>query len=193
MLQWQHPFNVNPKVNYSFTLGRHSLKTGYEFQRIHTEIMDVNPLYGQDTYNGNFSRPANGAADSLTYNLADFMFGLRSQYALVNFFIAQYRQRMHFGYVQDDYKVNSRLTLNLGARYEYATPQWEADNKVSNFDPTTNTIIFPKDGSLAERSLLNPDHNNWAPRIGFAYTAGLGIVARGGFGISYNHFNRAGT
>ena len=191
--QWQHPFVVNPKVNYSFTLGKHSLKTGYEFQRIHTEIMDVNPLYGQDTYGGNFSRPTGGVADSQTYNVADFLFGLRSNYALVNFFIAQYRQRMHFGYVQDDFKVNSRLTLNLGVRYEYATPQWERDNKVSNYDPATNAIVFPKGDSLAERALLNPDRNNWGPRVGFAYTAGFGFVARGGYGISYNHFNRAGT
>jgi hypothetical protein len=191
--QWQHPYNVNPKVNYSFQLGRHALKTGYEFQRIHTEIMDVNPLYGQDTYGGNFSRPTGGPADSATYNLADFLFGLRSNYALVNFFIAQYRQRMHFGYVQDDFKVNSKLTLNLGVRYEYATPQWERDLKASNFDPATNTIVLAKDGSLAERALLNPDRNNWGPRLGFAYTAGWGFVARGGYGISYNHFNRAGT
>ncbi len=191
--QWQHPFVVNPKVNYSLTLGRHSLKTGYEFQRIHTEIMDVNPLYGQDTYGGNFSRPTGGVADSATYNLADFLFGLRSNYALVNLFIAQYRQRMHFGYLQDDFKVNSKLTLNLGVRYEYATPQFERDNKVSNYDPTANAIVFPTGDSLAGRALLNPDRNNWGPRLGFAYTAGWGLVARGGYGISYNHFNRAGT
>ena len=191
--QWQHPFVINPKVNYSFLKGRHSIKTGYEYQSINTEIMDVNPLYGQDTYGGNFSRPTGGVADSTTYNLADFLFGLRSQYALVNFFIAQYRQRMHFGYVQDDFKVNSKLTLNLGVRYEYATPQWERDNKVSNFDPVTNTIIAPTGNSLAQRSLLNPDRNNWGPRLGFAYSGPLKITARGGFGISFNHFNRAGT
>ncbi|MBI1760892.1 MAG: TonB-dependent receptor [Acidobacteria bacterium] len=191
--QWQHPFVVNPKVNYSFMLGRHSLKTGYEYQRIHTEIMDVNPLYGQDVYGGNFSRPTNGVADSATYNVADFLFGLRSQYQLVNFFIAQYRQRMHFGYVQDDFKVNSKLTLNLGMRYEYATPQWERDNRVSNFDPATNAIVTPTGNSLAQRSLLNPDRNNWGPRIGFAYSGPFKVTARGGFGISYNHFNRAGT
>ncbi len=190
--QWQHPFVVNPRVNYSWILGRHSLKAGYEYQRIHTEVQDVNPLYGQDTYSGNFSRPAGGPADSATYNLADFLFGNRSGYSLVTFFIAQYRQRMHFGYLQDDFKVSSRLTLNLGARYEYATPQWEAENKLSNYDPGGNRMILAQAGSLYDRALVNPDRNNFAPRVGFAYTAPRGLVVRGGYGIAHTHFNRAG-
>ena len=51
--QWQYPYVYNPKVNYSKILGKHSLKTGYEYQRIHTEIQDVNPLYGL----GHLQRP----------------------------------------------------------------------------------------------------------------------------------------
>ena len=45
-------------MNYTCVTGRHSLKTGYEFQHIHTEVQDVNPLYGRDTYTGQFTRPA---------------------------------------------------------------------------------------------------------------------------------------
>ena len=52
--------------------------------------MDVNPLYGLDTYTGQFTRPTGAAANNL-YNLADFMLGLRSQYALSTFFVAQMR------------------------------------------------------------------------------------------------------
>ncbi len=194
--QWQHPSVYNPKVNYSFILGRHSLKTGYEYQRVHTEIQDVNPLYGLDIYNGQFSRipgsPTPSAADSATYNLADFMFGARSEYSLVNFYIAQYRQVMHYAYLQDDWKVNPRLTLNLGVRYEYATPQWERDNRLTNFDPVSNTLIPAKNGSIADRAQINPDRNNWAPRIGLAYSLNNRTVIRSGYGISYIHFNRAG-
>lgn len=190
--QWQHPFVVNPRVNYSWIVRRHALKAGYEFQRIHTEIQDVNPLYGRDTYSGTLSRPAGGPADNATYNLADFLLGLRSQYALVNFFVAQYRQRLHFLYLQDDFKITPKLTLNLGLRYEYATPQWEAENRLSNFDPGSNSMVRARGGSLAERSQMNPDRNNFAPRVGFAYSVTPKTVIRSGYGISSIHFNRSG-
>ena len=123
----------------STTRGRraHSLKSGYEFQKIDTEVQDVNPLYGRDTYNNSFSRPATAAASNL-YNLADFMLGLRAQYALGSVLVANLRRNMHFAYVQDDWRVGSNLTLNLGVRYEFSTPYWEKDNVLSNFDPNAN-------------------------------------------------------
>jgi len=194
--QWQHPFLYNPKAVYSIVRGRHNFKMGYEYQRVHTEIQDVNPLYGRDIYTGQYSRvagsPNPSAFDSGSYNLADFIFGARSEYQLVNFYIAQYRQVMNYAYFQDDWKVNSKLTLNLGLRYEYATPQWEAGNVLTNFDPASNRLIPAKDGSIADRAQVNPDRNNFAPRLGAAYSVDPRTVIRGGYGISHVHFNRAG-
>jgi hypothetical protein len=189
--QWQYPTVFNPKVNYTRLVGRHSVKAGYEFQRIDTEVQDVNPLYGADTYAGQFSRPA-GAASNNVYNLADFMLGLRSQYALSNVLVAELRQNMHFAYVQDDVRVGNRLTLNLGLRYEYASPLWEANNVLSNFDPVTRTMMAASSGSIGDRALVDPDRNNVGPRLGLAWSASPGTVFRGGYGISYTHFNRAG-
>jgi hypothetical protein len=189
--QWQYPEVWNPKINYTWVTGRHSLKTGYEFQHIATEVQDVNPLYGRDTYNGQFSRPA-GAANNL-YNLADFMFGLRSQYALSNILIANLRQQMHFAYVQDDFRMNDKLTLNLGLRYEYATPHWEKDNILSNYDSDARRMILASDGSLQDRALIKPDRNNFGPRLGFAWSVLSNTVVRGGYGVSYVHFHRAGA
>ncbi len=180
--QWQHPFLYNPRVNYSQVLGKHSLKAGWEHQRVHTEIQDVNPLYGNDFYQGNFTGNV----------LADFMFGIRSRYALTNFFIAQYRQVGHMAYVQDDFKITPKLTLNLGARYEYFTPQWEADNRLTNYDPVSNRLVAASSGSVANRAQVNPDRNNFAPRIGFAYAMDSKTAIRSGYGVSYIHFNRSG-
>lgn len=190
--QWQYPRVWNPKANYTWVRGRHSLKTGYEYQHIQIEVQDVNPLYGLDSYSGQFTRPA-GAASNNLYNLGDFMLGLRSQYALSTFFVAQIRQDMHFGYLQDDIRVNDRLTLNAGVRYEYASPFYEANNVLTNFDPATNTILKAKGGSIAERALVNPDRNNVGPRLGMAWTVAPKTVVRGGWGISYVHVNRIGS
>ncbi|HEV3140899.1 MAG TPA: TonB-dependent receptor, partial [Vicinamibacterales bacterium] len=190
--QWQYPTVWNPKINYSWLMGRQSLKAGYEYQRIAVEVQDVNPLYGLDTYGGQFTKPV-GAASNNLYNLADFMMGLRSQYALSTFLITEVRQDLHFAYLQDDFRVNDRLTLNAGLRYEYGSPMWDANNVLTNFDPTTNTMVSAKDGSIADRALVNPDRNNFAPRLGFAYTATPKTVVRGGWGVSYIHVNRIGS
>ncbi len=188
--QFQNPFVLNPKGNFSHLAGRHSLKLGFEHQSIDTAIDDFNPKYGQDNYGSRFSGPA-GSSSNL-YNLSDFMFGLRSRYALNNAVIVNYRQRMYFGYIQDDFKLNSKLTLNMGLRYEFATPQWERDNILSNYDPGSKTIIQAKSGSLYDRALVNPDRNNFAPRFGMAYNLNSKTVVRGGFGVSFIHFNRLG-
>jgi Carboxypeptidase regulatory-like domain/TonB-dependent Receptor Plug Domain len=189
--QWQYPTVYNPKVNYTWTRGTHSFKTGYEFQRISTEVQDVNPLYGRDTYNGSFTRPAGAAASNL-YNLADFELGLRAQYALSSVLVAHLRRNMQFAYIQDDWRAGAKLTLNLGLRYEYSTPYWEHDNILSNYDPAANAIVKAGDGGIGDRALINPDRDNFGPRLGFAYTATDKTVLRGGYGVSYVHFSRAG-
>jgi hypothetical protein len=189
--QFQDPTTINPKVNYSKILGRHSLKAGYEYQAINTDIFDFNPQYGQDNYAGQFSRPV-GVASNNQYNLVDFLFGARSAYSLNNQIVLNYRQRMHFGYIQDDWKVNSKLTLNLGVRYEFGTPQWDDQNRLSSYDPAANRLIQAKEGGLFDRTLVHPDRNNWAPRVGLAFQATPKTVVRSGYGISYVHFNRLG-
>jgi Carboxypeptidase regulatory-like domain/TonB-dependent Receptor Plug Domain/TonB dependent receptor len=190
--QFQDPLVGDFRVNYSTIRGTHTLKTGYEYQHISTAVDDVHPKYGSDTYSGQFSRPAGAAADPATYNLADFMFGARNQYDLVNPFVFHLQQRMHFGYLQDDWRVSPKLTVNAGLRYEVGTPQWEEDNFLTNFDPATNTLIQARDGSVYDRALVNVDKNNVAPRIGAAYSLDEKTVIRAAYGSSYVQFNRLG-
>src|SRR5262249_26871443 len=162
-----------------------------------------NPLYGRDSYAGGFSHFSNGARTGTAaacaapftastcapiYNLADFIFGARSQFAISTFFIAHLRQQQHYTYVQDDWKINNRLTLNLGLRYEYASPYYEKDNHLSNFDPVSRTMLLASDGGISSRALVNPDRNDFAPRLGFAYSPIKKMVIRGGFGMSYMHY-----
>jgi hypothetical protein len=181
--QFQNPVNDDLRLSYAFSLGRQSFKVGYEYLRVNTAVQDTNPLYGLDTYSGAFSGS----------NLADFFFGFRSQYELATLTVAQMRQRFHFGFIQDDLKVNSKLTLNLGLRYEFGTPYYEKNNNLSNYDPTTNSIISAKSGSLDDRSLVNSDKNNLGPRLGFAYNIFNKTVIRGGYGVGYVFLNRLGS
>jgi Carboxypeptidase regulatory-like domain/TonB dependent receptor/TonB-dependent Receptor Plug Domain len=200
--QYQDPFVGDPKINYTKIWGRHSIKTGFEFQMIDTAVSDFHPQYGVENFTGYFSDPAfftnPSALNSLSntakevYSLADFIFGAPSHYELDNNPVAHYRQRMYFGYVQDDFKATDKLTLNLGLRYEFATPQYERDNKLANFDPVNDTMIYATNGSLYDRALVHPDYNNWAPRVGLAYQVLSKTVIRSGYGISYVQFNRMG-
>jgi hypothetical protein len=189
--QHQDPFVVNPRVNFSKIFARHTLKLGFENQVVNTEVEDFHPKYGQDVYNGQFSRPT-GAGSNNLYNLADFMFGARAQYNISNTALMQYRQRMYFGYVQDDWKLGANLTINAGLRYEFSTPQYEDQNRIVNYDPGANKLYPATNNGLYGRSTVHPDYNNFAPRIGVAWSVARKTVIRSAYGISYIQFNRAG-
>ena len=193
--QFQNPTVYNPKVNYTLLKGINSLKFGYEYQAISTQINDFNPSYGQDTYNGKFSAlgaPVVGAAANQAYSTADFIFGLRSNYQLNNFRIVGLQQRMNFMYVQDDIKFSPKLTVNAGVRYELASPQYVDGNHLANFDPSTNTLQQASDGGFYNRGLVHMKYNNVAPRFGLAYSVDEKTVVRSGFGMTYTQFNREG-
>ena len=171
---------LNPKFNYSRVAGKHSLKAGYEFLMVRTEVLDINPLYGQDTYAGGFSKPTCAQlgqaatctvpAGATSYALADFYFGLPSTIAQGSNLTTNLRQHVNSLYAQDDWRVTPKLTVNLGLRWEFATPIWDRDNLWSNFDPATNTLVRATSGSLYNRSLVNPDYKDFGPRLGAAYS-----------------------
>ena len=87
-------------------------------------------------------------------------------------------------FAQDDFKVRTDLTLNLGLRWAYTSPLVEKNNRQSNFDLTTGEQIFARDGSTEERALYEPYYNGWEPRVGFAWSATDRLVLRGAYGIS---------
>ncbi len=199
--QFQNPSLLDPKINYTWIKGQHSLKFGYEWEKVWMGVLDNNPLYGQYAFAGGYS--GSTVADGYW---ADFLFGLSSSYALSNYFEAHLRQNLQSAYAQDDWKVSPKLTLNLGLRWEYGSPYSEQNNYVSNWDPTTQTVLTLSPGAVAGNgitptsgsgvygsTLVNPDLNDFAPRVGFAYAAAPNTSVRGGFGISYVHYTRAGS
>lgn len=188
--QAQFPTTVNSRLNYSKVLGRHNLKTGYEWLGLYITVDDTNPLYGIDAFGGAFSRPATGVPTGVNnswYHLADFYFGARSSYQFATQVQAQVRQKGNFFYFQDDFKATNKLTLNMGIRYDIFTPVRDANNKLANFDPTKNALVQASD---SDRSLQRQPYNNFAPRLGAAYQLNSKTVLRGGYAFGWNYWNR---
>jgi hypothetical protein len=194
-----NPFVYDPKVNYSWLKGHHSFKFGYEYLRQSSIVSNFKPIFGSDTYSGKFSQ---GAAKAVgtdpsyaeAWNLADFIFGARSKYELSAHHVVEYNHRMNFFYGQDDWRVNNKLTLNLGLRYELATPPFETNNQLANFNPTTSPtggLVVATGGSIFNRALVNQNNLDFAPRVGLAYSIDSKTVARAAYGISYQQFLRS--
>jgi hypothetical protein len=107
------------------------------------------------------------------------------------------RSNIYAGYVQDDWRVNANLTLNLGMRWEYFTPITEKNGNISNVilgtGAQTLTGAYVKTGG----DLFKTSKNNWGPQLGFAYSVNPAsthlLVVRGGFGIAYNRMQEAIT
>jgi hypothetical protein len=186
--------------NVIWNHGKHTARWGGDFRRVQVNTeTDANPR-GSFIFTGlNTSAVVSGNPVTGTgYDFADFLLGLPQQTS------EQFGQSDHFHgnywdlYAQDEWKMRGNLTLNLGVRYEYVSPLTEENNRIANLDlspgvlnpalplgSTPVTVIQPGSGSLPA-SLVRPDRNNFAPRIGFAWKPFSKTVVRGGYGINYN-------
>lgn len=96
-------------------------------------------------------------------------------------------------YVQDDWRVNNKLTVNLGLRYDVYTPFTEKNNHISNFNPYTGQLMVAGVNGVDGHAGIRTDYSNIQPRAGFAYSVSNGLVVRGGFGMSFFPMNTTST
>jgi hypothetical protein len=156
--------------------------------------------YGQEFANGRFffngrftNNPKTGTGGD---GFADFLLGIPNS-SIVSTFQRYYAHSWLYSfYANDEWRVSRRLTLNAGVRYELYTWPYEINNGIANFDidanPANPQLVFPKDGSNADRSTVAADTNNFAPRLGFTYQIGGRTVLRGGYGIFFANNEGAG-
>jgi outer membrane receptor protein involved in Fe transport len=169
--------------NVLLAKGNHQIKTGFEFR--YSSNRDV---FNQ-SYGGLF-----GFTDRATNSgIASLLLGWTNNASLVQTDVLTARTDYYGLYVQDDWKVTSRLTLNLGLRWEVDTPRWETNNRQSGFDGSQINPVSGTPGVITFAGMNGVgkyahdiDWNNYGPRIGFAYRALDTVVVRGGYGISYN-------
>src|SRR4029077_1423464 len=132
--------------------------------------------------------------------IATFLLGIPDGGSITSLNNVVYNRQIYAVYGLADVKVTPRLTLNLGLRYELFTTIKEANNLAATFDFNSLSLIVPSGTNTAltptlsseltiqrngSPGLINPDLNNFAPRIGFAYQLSDKLVLRGGYGVFY--------
>lgn len=148
----------------------HTIKAGASL--IRRQVVSEQQLFGQGYY---YSLGLDGFLSGQVYQVL--------RIAELN--RPEFRTWEPTGYVQDDWRVTSNLTLNLGVRYDAFTPFTEAHNRLSNFDPTVPGLLLAGQNGVSKYAGVLPDWKDFAPRVGFAATVRRGTVVRGGYGMSY--------
>jgi hypothetical protein len=206
---------VQPYYNYSFNptltkvAGRHTVKAGYDARVLRENRLDVAYQGGRYTLNGDYTRESSTSANQFGQGLASFMLGLPTSGFIDTAATRANQTAAHGLFVQDDWRVSSRLTLNLGLRYDLELGMTERyDRNIRGFDLTSSNPIeaaaqaayarapipqvapadFNVPGGYAfttrdSRAAWNADRNNVQPRLGFAYKAAEKTVVRGGAGL----------
>jgi hypothetical protein len=179
--------NVELVEQLSYTKGNHNLQGGFSFLRL--QYLNRSDYPGQESYSSTFTG----------VSLADGLLGLTNSVQAQNRLVQGGIQHNVFTYFQDDWRATSKLTLNLGVRYELPFQWFEPHGQSATFVPGQQSTVFPgATGGLAFPgdkgvlpSLVPTDFNGITPRIGFAYdVTGAGkFLIRGGYGIFFDAVN----
>ena len=200
-------YSVQP--TYTRIFGRHSLRAGYDMRMYRERALDPGALGGSYSFAGNFTRQSSTSGNQFGQDLASFLLGIPTGGSIARNAGRENTTPYHALFVQDDWRLGSKLTINLGLRYEYEGATYEAENRnVRGFDPDAEIAIAaaaraqyavnplpqlplsafnPRGGVMFasddNRGFFEPDTNNFQPRAGFAYSINDKTVLRGGWGI----------
>jgi trimeric autotransporter adhesin len=187
--------------NFAYTMTKHTLRAGGEVRYRYINTFSNPTPRGDFTFTGlmtsQLSKNKGNPVKGTGYDLADFLLGLPQTTSLQYGVLSDYlRDRWYVAYVQDDWRIYPRFSVNYGVRYEYVTPLFEKYNHMVNLlmNPSMTAVSMvipgattPFGGSPLPDSLIRPDTNNWAPRLGIAWRPlNSGPVIRAGYGIFYN-------
>jgi hypothetical protein len=178
--------------------GKHNVRWGGAFRMQQQDNHSTANARGTFTFTGARTAvlgPDGSPVPGTGFDFADFLLGLPQQTALqYSPTTYHFRGQSWNAYVQDDWRALGKLTVQLGLRYDYNSPYYEANNSIVNLDvapdfsaavPVLPGQVGPYHG-LFPKSLVTPDHKQFSPRLGFAWRATGITVVRAGYGITYN-------
>jgi hypothetical protein len=189
---------INFTDQLAWVKGRHNLKFGFTYMNVSYRRIDCNNCAGSV----DFSAAATGnpsVSGQTGIQFASFLLGLPSGGGFNFGADIDFRYKYYAGYIQDDFKLNNKLSLSLGLRYDVSIPRREKDLQNSNFNPN---IPNPGAGGIlgalefASKDnpvLLDVRKNAFAPRLGFSYQLNQKTVIRGGGAIMYDIIREDGN
>lgn len=172
----------------TWTAGKHTVKFGGSVLRSQNNIHNIRNEIGNYTFNARYTN--DGAAD--------FLLGLSSAYNWSSRLQVDLRAWNFGAFVQDDWKITPKLTLNLGARYEVTLPLIDKYDRMGIFDtytdPDNPRLIYAgaEGSSRFNRAMIRTDKNNVMPRVGFAYKLNEKTVVRSGYGVFFMYMEPMG-
>ncbi len=190
---------ITAQDHIAWTLGRHFIKLGGDYRWVRSWFKISSAARGSYSFSGAFTQNPQRTAGTGS-GLADFLLGIPANASVSNLISGDLRYNYWGGYVQDDWKLTPKLTLNLGLRYEFWTQPVERNDQQANYIAADRKLIFANNkiptgipASLVEnvpagvgsRSLMRSDTNNLAPRLGLAYQLQPTLVLRAGAGLFY--------
>jgi len=182
------------QAHLTWVHGTHTVKSGVQLARMQFDVFRPEYPSGQYVFGPAFTQGPNPAVASTTagFGFATFLLGAPTGGQITGDPRFHASQAYVAPYVQDDWKIADDVTLNLGVRYEYQTPWIERDDQVTFFDTDAIDPLTGRKGLVrlvgrngAPRYQTDPDRNNIAPRLGFAWHMTKPMVLRGGYGIVY--------
>jgi hypothetical protein len=182
-------FTYQGSISLNKVIGKHSLTFGYDFTKLRILHDSVFSSFGYD--NVPTSDPQNVSNSGQA--MASFLLGLPSTASrIVGQTDLDLAQMLHHIYIQDDFKVSPKLTLNLGLRWEYDQWPHHRRGRLSGFDTLTGQFFWAStnpitgQGANVRPQIADPRYSNFAPRFGFAYRVAPNTTLRGAYGIYYN-------
>jgi trimeric autotransporter adhesin len=178
----------------SWYRGKHNWRFGGDYRRILQSFRSAKNAEGSFVFTGletsAFAPGTTKPVSDTGYDFADFLLGLPQQTTLQSGTNSYDFASNSFDlFAQDDWRILPKLSLNLGFRYEYNGPFTEGHDRIANLDVangfTGASVVLPGQSGFPP-SLIHPDRNDFAPRIGIAWRPLKNTVVRTGYGINYN-------